>query len=226
MVPDAIVFDFDGVIADSEPAHAHAIGAALGALGLAFPGAHDYGRFIGRGDRECLIQAASEQGHDLSPEETERLIALKGEAFLEALASGLIRPYDATIALLRGAAERGPVGVCSGSMRQSVEPILESFGVRGLVGAVVTASDVPRNKPDPASYLMVASRLGVDPGRCVAVEDSPTGIRAARAAGYAVHAVCHSFPAERLSEADHVHASSRAITLEVLESPAPAQRRP
>jgi beta-phosphoglucomutase len=213
-MPDrALIFDFDGVIVDSEPAHCRAIEAALERLGMPFPGKHDYGRYIGRGDRECFIEVSHEQGRDLSTQELDRLVSLKAAAFLDAAKGGLIRPIDGTIALLRAAAESRRVGVCSGSQRESVLPVLETLGVRELLSVVVTASDVPRNKPDPAPYLLAASRLNQSPTRCVALEDSPTGIRSARAAGYTVHGVCHSFAAERLSEAHHVHASSAGLTL-------------
>jgi beta-phosphoglucomutase len=212
----AVVFDFDGVIVDSEPAHARAIKAALSRMGMAFPYEHDYGRFIGRGDRECFVEVAREQGRELSAADLQLLVAFKGAAFVQALRDGLIRPFGATLELVRAAAERGPVAVCSGSLRESVEPVLEHFGIAACMTTVVTASDVDRNKPDPAPYLLAASRLGMEPGRCVAVEDSPTGIRAARGAGYVVHGVCHSFPRDRLSEADHVHESTAAIQLEAL----------
>ncbi len=215
----AIVFDFDGVIVDSEPAHASAIEVALAEFGMPFPGKHDYGRYIGRGDRECFAELAGELGRALSPADMERLVAIKARAFLDAAQSGLIRPYAGTIALLHEAAAVGPVAVCSGSMRESVDPVLESLGLRALLTAVVTASDVRRNKPDPAPYLRAAALLDADPAACIAVEDSPTGIQSAFEAGYTVHAVCHSFSAERLARAHHVHPSSEGLTLARLLAP-------
>lgn len=216
-MPDrSLIFDFDGVIVDSEPAHCRAIEVALGRIGLPFPGKSDYGRYIGRGDRECFAEIAREQGRELGANDLDQLVAYKAEAFLAAAAEGLIRPIDGTLALLRSAAATRRVGVCSGSQRESVVPVLESLGVLRLLSVVVTASDVTRNKPDPAPYLLAAAKLNVSTSRCVAVEDSPTGIRSARGAGYTVHAVCHSFPAERLHEAHRVHAASSSMTLDHL----------
>ena len=209
----AIVFDFDGVIVDSEPAHARSIEAALAAIGLAFPRRDDYARYIGRGDREVIAEVAGEQGRVIRPAEMERLVGLKSAAFLDLARSGFIRPCGGAAALLRSAAAVGPVAVCSGSERAVVHPVLEALGLLPLLRAVVTANDVPKPKPDPAGYLLAAQRLGSAPAGCVAIEDSPTGIRAARAAGYRVVAVCHSFPRERLTEAHCIHPSIDGLTL-------------
>ena len=209
----AVIFDFDGVIVDSEPAHARAIEFALAELGMPFPGRENYGRYIGRGDRECFIEVAREQGRNLSGVELERLVSCKAGAFLRSAREGAIRPYAGTVALLREAAQRGPVGVCSGSLRDSVQPVLESLGLLARLSVMVTASDVARNKPDPAPYLLAAERLGLPPQDCIAIEDSPTGIRSARAAGYTVHALCHSFPRDRLTDAHRVHESSAGLTV-------------
>ncbi len=209
----AIVFDFDGVIVDSEPAHALAIEAALARFGMPFPGRSDYGRYIGRGDRECFAEVAREQGRELTPADMERLVALKADAFVVEARSGRIKPYAGTVALLRAAAAAGHVGVCSGSIRASVEPVLEALGLIELLSVMVTADDVKRNKPHPEPYLLAATKLGLEPGACIAVEDSPTGIKSARGAGYTVHAVCHSFPRDRLSEAHRVHDSSEGMTI-------------
>jgi phosphoglycolate phosphatase-like HAD superfamily hydrolase len=104
----AIVFDFDGVIVDSEPAHARSIEIALNRLGLDFPYANDYSRFIGRGDKECFVEVAREQGRELSPDDLATLKSHKERVFVDCLAEGFIRPYDATLALIREAAAIHP----------------------------------------------------------------------------------------------------------------------
>lgn len=215
--PDAIVFDFDGVIVDSEPAHAASIEIALATIGLGFPHKDDYSRYIGRGDRDVMTEIAADQGRELTPAEMQRLVEAKSRAFLDLARAGTIRPYAGSVELIHAAAEAGPVAVCSGSERAIVEPVLESLGLLPVFRTVVTASDVPRPKPDPTGYLLAAERLGVRPGRAVAIEDSPTGVRAAVAAGYRVHGVCHSFPRERLVEAHRIHQTTRDLTLDLLE---------
>lgn len=217
-MPPAIVFDFDGIIVDSEPAHCRSIEAALASIGLGFPHKHDYARYIGRGDREVMAEIAAEQGRIVSGHEMELLVRAKSAAFLDLARSGFIRPYAGSVELIRAAAGAGPVAVCSGSERAIVDPVLESLGVIGLLRTVVTANDVPKPKPDPAGYVLAAQRLGREPGSAVAIEDSPTGIRAARAAGYRVHGVCHSFPRERLAEAHVVHERIAQITIDDLHA--------
>jgi beta-phosphoglucomutase len=183
---------------------------------MPFPGKQDYGRYIGRGDRECFAEVAREQGRELGPADMERLVALKAGAFVVEATSGRIKPYGGTVALLRAAAAVGPVGVCSGSIRASVEPVLAAMGLIELLSVMVTADDVVKNKPHPEPYLLAAARLGLEGAACIAVEDSPTGIKSARSAGYTVHAVCHSFERDRLGEAHRVHDSSEGMTLEHL----------
>ncbi len=216
-MPDAqaLVFDFDGVLVDSEPAHARSMAIAFERMGLTFDPRHYDGWhvFIGRGDRECIIELAAESGRTLSDAELERAIAFKAEAFQLPEVQTLITPIDATIALLRQAVARVPVAVCSGSVRDTVIRGLRRLGVAPALKAIVTCDDVPRNKPHPDPYIEAARRLGVAPQRAIAIEDSPTGIESARAAGLYVIGVAHSFPRERLSHAHESHDSSAQIDL-------------
>jgi len=216
MPTHAIIFDFDGIIVDSEPAHARAIAAAVQTLGMTFAHEQEFHRYIGRGDRECLAEVAAEQRRTLTPEQMEELVRVKAQAFTKAVAAGLVRPYPGSVELVLAAAERAPVAVCSGSVRAVVEPTLERLGLLGVLKTVVTVDDVTANKPDPAPYLLTAKRLGLDAGRCAAIEDSPTGIRAARGAGCRVHGVCHSFKRDRLNEAHHIHERIGELTVATL----------
>ena len=108
----------------------------------------------------------------------------------------------------------GPVAVCSGSHRGDIEPMLEGWDVLSLLQTLVSADDVDKTKPDPAPYLLAAARLSLDPARCVAIEDSPAGIAAARAAGFRVHAVCHTFERARLGDAHQVHDHISELSLD------------
>jgi len=213
--PRALIFDFDGVLVDSEPAHARAMGLALERMGLRFDPRHYDGWhiFIGRGDRECIIELAAESGRTLSEEELERAVGFKAEAFQLSEVQRLITPIKASVTLLRAVAARMPIAVCSGSVRDTVVRGLQRLGVAPLLRAIVTCDDVPRNKPHPDPYLEATRRLRIAPEHAIAIEDSPTGIASARAAGLYVIGVAHSFPRERLHEAHEVHDSSAAIDL-------------
>ena len=135
------------------------------------------------------------------------------EAFQTSQVQDLITPFAATISLLRAASTSMPVAVCSGSVRDTVLRGLERLGVMDCLRTVVTADDVTRNKPAPDPYLLAAERLQIDPAHAAAIEDSPTGITSARAAGLYVYGVAHSFPRERLSHAHVVHDSTASITV-------------
>jgi beta-phosphoglucomutase len=200
----AIVFDFDGVIADSEACHGQALATAAAALGLTI---HDPNPawYVGLGDTECFERIALANRRSLTPDSLHIFKHHKAAAFADLSRAGHIVPYPGALELVRAAAARMPIAVCSGSRRGDIEPILAAHDLLGLLATLVTADDVPRTKPDPAPYLLTAQRLNVPPADCLAIEDSPAGIAAARTAGCQVHAVCHNFPRERLSQAHHIH---------------------
>lgn len=212
----AIVFDFDGVLVDSEAVHERALLDAAAALGITPPRDDRPGRYVGLGDVEAFAMVARARGRELTPEELRRGITIKGEAFARAARSGSIPPYPGAVDLLRAVATVVPVAVCSGSRLADLEPVLRALGVSELLATVVSADDVPRTKPDPAPYRLVVQRLGLDASQCAAIEDSPAGISSARGAGLRVHAVCHTFERDRLAGAHYLHASIAELSVERL----------
>jgi beta-phosphoglucomutase len=213
----AVVFDFDGVLADSESAHEEALVAASAKLGLTVIRNEIPGRYVGLGDVEAFERIAADNGVRLNEENMRLLIALKGVAFASRAHVGAAPAYPGSLELLRSVHDAGiPVAVCSGSRRDDIEPMLESMGILPLLRTVVSADDVEKTKPDPSPYLLTAERLGLPPARCIAIEDSPAGITAALTAGYRVHAVCHTFERAQLSAAHHTHACIADLTLDLL----------
>lgn len=212
----AIIFDFDGVIADSEPLHEIAVREAVRTMGMDVTHEEFVAEYVGHGDLNCFGGIGRAHGRELSNGEFERLKELKLEALIRLVGERPPRAQPGAVELIRSAAERVPVAVCSGSRKPEVEPILESLGVLECMTAVVTADDVAMTKPDPASYVLAAERLGVEASECVAIEDTPTGIRSAVGAGCFTVAVCHTFEAGELGEADLVVAGTRLLTVEGL----------
>ena len=183
-MPDAVVFDLDGVLLDSEQRWNDAKEAVTTAAG---------GRW--RDDAATAMMGMSSPEwsaymHDelAVPYEPERI----NELVVERMAAG----YAEELPLLPGAidavetlAARWPLGLASSSNREIIDAFLDLSGLRDRFRVTTSSEEVGRGKPSPDVYLEVAVRLGADAARCVAVEDSSNGLRAAAAAGMAVIAV-------------------------------------
>lgn len=213
---EAVIFDLDGTLADSELAHERALRAAAETRGMTFTHEYFRERCVGVGESGCFRMVAREHGVELEPGVLEELISKKLGCFREAVPDGGVVAQPGAVELVRACRAVMPVALCTGSSRESLEIMLGAIGLADAFGVVVTSSDVPAPKPDPAGYLLAASRLGLGPGACVAVEDSPTGVEAAARAGVRVIGVAHSFPGERLVGADLVVARIGEITAEML----------
>src|ERR687886_193782 len=189
---EAVVFDLDGVIVDSE----HVWDAAREALAR-----ERGGRWHERAQRDMMGMSSLEWSrymHDViglheSPEEISAEVIRRLEAtYREELP--LIDGAPEAVARL---AERWPLAIASSSNRPIIDLVLELSGLGRYFRATVSSEEVPRGKPAPDVYLEAAQRLGVEPTRCAAVEDSTNGLLAARAAGMRVVAVPNpSFPPE------------------------------
>ncbi len=212
----AIVFDFDGVIVDSEPMHEAALRRTLAARGWEMSHESYIREYVGLADREILRAVALAHGRTLSPEELAELGREKSAHVHEAAGRGEPPAAPGVVDLVRDAGRRGPVGLCSGALRREILPILTRLGIADAFGTIVTCDDVPHAKPDPTGYRLTASRLQTPPGECVAIEDTLVGIRAAKDAGYKVVAVTQTFPRERLAHADLVVGRVGELTVERL----------
>jgi beta-phosphoglucomutase len=197
----SIVFDFDGVLVDSEPLHEFALRAAVQKVGMDFTPEQYRTRYLGFDDRDTFQIVAEDHSRALSVTELTLLTDAKREHINQSIADGKVRPFPGSLELLRAAAAAGPIAVCSGARGHEIEAILKRLEARGLVTVLVSADDVARSKPDPEPYLLTAARLGVDARSCVAIEDTTKGVRAAISAGCRVAAVCHSMTAAELSAA-------------------------
>lgn len=200
----AVVFDLDGTLANSELAHERALRTAAETMGMTF--SHEYfrERCVGLGERACFRMLAAEHRLELDEAGLAALVEAKLEAFVPAVRAGGVSAYPGAVELLRAVGERAPVAICSGSSQGSVGAMLEALGVAGEVPVVVTSSHVANHKPDPEAYFLAAALLDVRPELCVAIEDSPTGIESAAGAGMRVIALEHSYRAERLAGAHRV----------------------
>ena len=213
----AVIFDLDGTLADSELAHERALRAAAEIRGMTFTPEYFRARCVGLGEAGCFRMLAEEHGIAMDDALLAELIAAKLERFTEAVGGGGVAPHPGAVELVERVAGAGlPIAVCSGSSRGSVGPMLAAIGLADRFEIVVTSNDVTHHKPHPEGYLLTAARLGMAPAACVAIEDSPTGIAAAVASGMPVIAVEHSFPRDRLPGATAFARSIGDLTTDTL----------
>ena len=207
----AVIFDCDGVLVDTEPLHYRAFQEVLVPLGLG----HDFqsylDRFVGFDDRDAFIYAFKQAGRELAPLTLERLMEAKSAALGDLIRQG-VPSFPGVVELVNELMDRGvPMAVASGALRHEIEAFLASLGLNGAFRVIVAADQVKKSKPDPETYLLAIERLRqlqeskpLDPKNCVAIEDTQAGILSAKSAGLAVIAVTNSFPAKELSDADQV----------------------
>lgn len=199
---DAVVFDCDGILVDSEPVSEWAWRATLEAHGIDM--GPDFAGWIGTTDQGIAVRFAGEAG--MSP---TRLADENARAFVNRLEEVGIDVFaDAVAAVEKTRAAGLGLAVATNSERWRLQAILEAANLTGLFDIAVTSDDVARPKPAPDIYLEVAARLGVEPSRIVVVEDSPTGVASARSAGMRVVAVDRGvFEADQLAPATRVVSS-------------------
>ena len=198
----AVIFDLDGVLADSEGIHILAWEEIAREYRLSkdrLP-LHDW---IGYPDTEIVKDVVREHGLSVTPED---LLDQKRGIFRRLIAEKL-EPIPGAIEAL-AALEPFPLGLATSSSRSEAELMLRILGITDRFRTVVTADEVTHSKPEPDSYLLAAEGLGITPEYCVAIEDSSAGIQSARAAGMIVLAVTNSLPAERLTVANEIFDST------------------
>ncbi|HWB85885.1 MAG TPA: HAD family phosphatase [Bryobacteraceae bacterium] len=179
----AILFDFDGVLLDSEPVHAACWAEALAPLGISFDWDYYRTHFIGVEDAEVLRALAALQNPPLDFETLWACYPRKQELYRRRTESDPPFPKELA-ALLEDLATQYPLAVVSSSFRAEVEPLLVSGGLRQCFQALVCGEDVVHHKPAPDPYLLAARLLGVE--TALVVEDSQAGIASGRAAGFEV----------------------------------------
>jgi beta-phosphoglucomutase len=217
----AVVFDFDGVLVDSEPLHFRSLRDCLLAEGITIDEQEYLSHYLAYDDRGALRLALERHGIGFDPERIERAMARKAAAFQALLPE--VPFFPGARELIRGLAREVPLAIASGALHGEIEAILGAGGLLDPFAAIVGADDVSRGKPDPEPYRAAMRRLaplapGLAPEHCVAVEDSMPGVAAALAAGMRVVAVAHSYPPGKLQAAHRVVGSLRELDLEALRA--------
>lgn len=213
----AFIFDMDGVIIDSEPLHAKIKRQTLRHYGFSV-GDSDIVRYVGRTTKEFFRDAIAAVGRtDISASE---MTDYKHAAYLEALQKNAeVQPvYGITelLEMLMGMDVK--IGLASSASREVIEIVLARFGFRDKFDIVLSGTELPKSKPDPEIYLITAKSLAVEPEDCVVLEDSQSGIAAAKAAG--MYCIAYRNPSsgpQDLSAADCVVDRINEINLSELK---------
>jgi beta-phosphoglucomutase-like phosphatase (HAD superfamily) len=180
---DAVLFDMDGVLVNSEPWWNEAR--------VEFALAHD--RRWTRADQDLCMGGNSREWAEIMQTRL-RIPNMSVEAIQDSVVAGVVARYHANRAPIiedaptqvRRIGRDLPVAIASSSHPEIIAAAVEALGLREVMGAIVSSDDVPLGKPAPDVYLLAAARLGVSPDRCLVVEDSANGVRAGKAAGMTV----------------------------------------
>jgi beta-phosphoglucomutase len=202
-VTRGIVFDFDGVLVDSEPLHLRALQAVIAPLGLSVGRAEYYERYLGYDDMGAFHAIAHDHGVAVTDNDVRALIAQKSAIYQSLLEAGDILYPGAATCVERLATEFS-LGIASGALRQEIEAILQATGLGAHFRFIVASGDTPAGKPAPDPYVRAAALHRLAPSDCIAIEDSRWGIESARAAGMKCVGITHTYPASELGTADAV----------------------
>jgi HAD superfamily hydrolase (TIGR01509 family) len=242
----AIIFDFDGVVADTEPVHLAAFQRILGEQGFKLSSEEYYAEYLGYDDRGCFRTFLTAHGHSPSEALLDDLVARKAKAYLEDISRSMLDEREIDKApgdsdpttrkpiifpgvreFVREAAARYRLAIASGALRHEIEHILECAGLHKEFEHITSAEDVRRGKPDPEPFLHALTGLNrlagsgrrrLKPANCLVIEDSIPGIRSAHAAGMKVLAVANTHTIQDLHEADALTHSLADVKLPELEA--------
>ncbi|MFC2059943.1 HAD family hydrolase [Chloroflexota bacterium] len=209
----AVIWDMDGVIADTAPYHFEAWQEVFQKRGVKFT-RDDFRHVFGqRNDtiiRNTLGEAASKEGIDNIAGEKERNYRQRVRQN--------IKPLPGAIELIKSLIQHEfKIALVSSSPMENVRLITEELGIYDCFQYIVTGRDVAEGKPSPQGFLLAAQRLGISPDRCIVIEDAVAGVAAAKQAGMCCLAVTNTHPRTSLVEADLIVDTLEAVSVGDLE---------
>jgi HAD superfamily hydrolase (TIGR01509 family) len=217
----AVVFDFDGVIANSEPLHFRAFRDVLAELDVTLTQQAYYGKYLGYDDIDAFRAMTADEGVPLTERQVADLVVRKARRMAALEPNEVILFPGARTAIERLAATC-PLAIASGALRNEILSVLEREQLASFFVAVVGAEDAQAGKPAPDPYLRAIERLSaaagsaLDTRTCVAVEDSRWGLQSARAAGLRTVGVTHTYGPKELTDADAIITHLDELTWELL----------
>lgn len=208
--PATIIFDFDGVLVNSEPLHFRAFQQVAAAEKIELTEDQYYDELVGFDDKGAWKHLFARHGRTLDPRTFLRVMTRKSEVMRELIAAHQYRALPGVEELVRGLWRNYTLAICSGALREEIETMLEGVALRDCFSVIVAAEDVTVGKPDPSGYILASRLVGqklkrtLTPQDCLVVEDAPMVVRSVRQAGFSVLAVTNTYPAERFGDANWV----------------------
>ena len=209
--PRAVLFDFDGVIVNSEPLHFYAFHEVLRHEHIEITEREYYEELIGFDDKGAFRHVFKKYGKPLDSKTKLRVMTRKSETMMDLIQQRKYHALPGVEEFVRGLWRSYPLAICSGALKEEIEAMLEGINLRDCFKIIVAAEDVTVGKPDPQGYLKTVELLaenakltGLKPADCLIVEDAPTVIRSTMAVGFKTLAVATSYPPEKLTDANYV----------------------
>jgi HAD superfamily hydrolase (TIGR01509 family) len=218
----AIIFDCDGVIADTEPIHMAALARVLAGEGISLTKEDYFAEYLALDDRACFTKALSLDGLPDAQERVNELIRRKSH-YVDKIITDGVQILPGVSEMIREAANHYPLAIASGALRREIEAIVRNAGLEHCFKVIVSAEDVMRSKPYPDPFLKALDLFNqcwtetIVPGECLVIEDSIHGIRAAHQASMRCLAVTNSYPKEKLAEAELVVDTLEGLSMNRLE---------
>lgn len=215
-----LIFDVDGIIADTEAINRRvSIQVFKDFFGVEGVKPEDFAAGLGRGAEEYMKAAARVHNLDLTDEQVNKAVKLRQDLFLEILRTEALPAYPGVLELIEAALNSNDFKAAiatSGTLEKS-RASLEAAKVPYQKMVYINGGDVMNKKPDPELFLLAAERMGIEPAKCVVIEDAPNGVQAAKAAGAKCIAVTNTTSAENLYRADFICDSLELINLRTIK---------
>ncbi len=209
---EAVLWDLDGVIADTGDYHYRAWQDVFGQRGVTFT-EEDFMRLFGR-RHDTIIRFAL--GDDIPPDEFKVITERKQQEYRRIVADN-IKPLPGAIELIKSLNKNNiKTAIASSAPLENIEIIIRGLGIEDCFQAIAWGTEVPEGKPSPQIFLLAAKKLGVEPGNCVVLEDAIDGVAAAKEAGMKCIAVTNSHPISSLRKADLIVSTLEAVDIDDL----------
>ena len=223
----AVIFDFDGVITDSEILHLRAFNQVLRQFGVELATKDYYKEYLGLTDVDCFKLVAQRNELDTDNQPINKLVQQKNQVF-EELATTEGRTIEGVPGFLRMLQRNDvPTAICSGALLAEIELILEQAQLRRFFSVIVSAEQVKKGKPNPEGFLLALQKLNegrkdpIGAEQCIVIEDSRWGLEAARRAGMHTIAVTNSYGPDQLRLAEKIVARLDALSIGDLQELCP-----